>query len=263
MAVKPFPLINKSEHESIVEQVRQALDKWQDEWCAAPVPAIVKIMDAGSANTLDAIWKLYRAAAQIGVAVVLQSDWTLGAKSLITGTRAAAEANGELGSLTVNQFLRSLAMALLHKPGTVAGKEPPVIELGADDDHVASVADGVRVRCEIGADNAFELYLWAGLVESWIANIDRPDTRSATLTRAAEAIHGRSVSLEAVLGEAELTLDELQTLGIGDVIRLDRKLEEPLTIRLSDAAICAGYLGTAGDRKAVQLTAVDESLNRG
>ena len=65
--------------------------------------------------------------------------------------------------------------------------------------------------------------------------------------------------LEVYAGESELALPELATLAIGDVIKLDRRLEDPALVKLgAGAPLCAGHLGTDGNHKAVQLAALHD-----
>jgi len=60
---------------------------------------------------------------------------------------------------------------------------------------------------------------------------------------------------EAVAGEAELALEELTTLAVGDVIRLNRKISEPLQLRVrGGGVVCAARLGSTTGRTALQLT---------
>jgi flagellar motor switch protein FliM len=57
-------------------------------------------------------------------------------------------------------------------------------------------------------------------------------------------------------GEAELVLDELRGLSEGVVIKLDRRLDQPLSVRLTgDGVVCTGHLGSNGSQRAVQVIA--------
>jgi flagellar motor switch protein FliM len=110
------------------------------------------------------------------------------------------------------------------------------------------------VRCQLGEAMDLWLRLSPPLVDACLGSLDAP-RKEVPLSGAVQAMRNQCVALNVLLGEAEVTLAELQTLGVGDVLRLDRRVSEPLAVRLSDErVICAAHLGTRGDRKAVQLT---------
>jgi flagellar motor switch protein FliM len=63
------------------------------------------------------------------------------------------------------------------------------------------------------------------------------------------------VELRAVLGQAELTLDELSSLQVGDVIALDRRARDPVELLIGENAFCRARAGLAGQLVAVELIA--------
>ena len=258
MAVQPFLLINHTERVSVVANVQKALHVWEEEWFAASARLTVVLVDGSDVR--EHTWKSYKTTGRASVSISMPEDWHRGATSWITGNAGVVEKDGEVAAVVMNQLLRSLAAALL---GTMGDKALPIIEVEAPADHSFTAAGGVFVQCRAETGIEFRLWLSPDVVEDWVAHIGVPNAHRISLMPARQAIAERTVSVEAILGEAELTLDELQTLGIGDVIRLDRRLDEPLTVRISSAVACAGFLGTAGEQKAVQLTSIDESFNRG
>ena len=68
------------------------------------------------------------------------------------------------------------------------------------------------------------------------------------------ALASTKVTAEAVLGQAELSFADLSNLGVGDVVILDRPLQEPVDLRLSGGQrIGRGRLSRNGGRVAIQL----------
>jgi flagellar motor switch/type III secretory pathway protein FliN len=64
----------------------------------------------------------------------------------------------------------------------------------------------------------------------------------------------QSVTVEAWLGEAELELGALRTLAVGDVLRLDRRIDDGPVLKLSGTALpCTAQLGVQGGKIAVEL----------
>lgn len=71
------------------------------------------------------------------------------------------------------------------------------------------------------------------------------DADTAQLVLRKEALAAKKVGLYVTLGEAEITIDELSNLKVGDVIGLDKHLDEPLIMeRKGEKARFNGFLGS-------------------
>ena len=78
----------------------------------------------------------------------------------------------------------------------------------------------------------------------------RPLTPAATLA----AFQKATAPLEAIVGHAELSLGDLAHLQPGDVLLLDTRLLDPLTLRIASGAVTLPIaLGTGDGARAVQL----------
>jgi len=77
---------------------------------------------------------------------------------------------------------------------------------------------------------------------------DKPVSRLAAL---------RSVTLvtEGILGRAELTLDDIGDLAVGDVVILDRPIDDPVQLRIltTGQIVREGHLIRTGNHVAIQL----------
>lgn len=74
------------------------------------------------------------------------------------------------------------------------------------------------------------------------------------LAKTYEALSNQRVALNVVLGEAELTLADVVALQVGDVIRLDKSLDEPLYLREASSEIYfSGHLGQCDGSFAFQI----------
>lgn len=64
----------------------------------------------------------------------------------------------------------------------------------------------------------------------------------------------RSVHIVAHLGEAEIDIGTLQSLEVGDVIKLGTRINQPAQLFSNDGTpLCHGYLGTRDGHKSLQL----------
>ena len=61
------------------------------------------------------------------------------------------------------------------------------------------------------------------------------------------------VEVQAILGQAEFSLDELSSLRVGDVIALDRSAQDPVDIVLQDRKLFRARAGVAGQWVAIEL----------
>ena len=64
------------------------------------------------------------------------------------------------------------------------------------------------------------------------------------------------IEIEALLGSTSITISELNALVAGDVLTLDRQINEPVAIRVNDRIIGRGQIVTVNDRFAVRITEV-------
>jgi flagellar motor switch protein FliM len=58
---------------------------------------------------------------------------------------------------------------------------------------------------------------------------------------------------QVVLGSAELNLDEVLALKVGDVIQLDSKMDEPLVLQVANQRLFKVHIGKVGTNLAVQV----------
>lgn len=92
-----------------------------------------------------------------------------------------------------------------------------------------------------------------GIARSYLANLPLNPRESKPLAKINDAIGHVVVQLEVAAGTADLSLRELNSLSIGDVIKLDAKLDRPVRVLLGKQKICSAFLGARKGKKAVIL----------
>ena len=72
-----------------------------------------------------------------------------------------------------------------------------------------------------------------------------------------EAIGDNTVALRAVVGEASMSVNELTELALDDVLVLDQRLSDLVTLvsPASGIAVTTGNLGRSGARRAIKIAA--------
>jgi hypothetical protein len=73
-----------------------------------------------------------------------------------------------------------------------------------------------------------------------------------------DAVGENVVELRAVVGEASMSMTELAELAVDNVLVLDQRLTEPVTLVSpgTGAAVAAGNLGRSGARRAIKVAGI-------
>jgi len=64
------------------------------------------------------------------------------------------------------------------------------------------------------------------------------------------------VQIEALLGDARLTVAELKQLSAGDTLPIDRQINEAVDLRVNGHIVARGEIVTIDDKFAVRITQV-------
>ena len=80
----------------------------------------------------------------------------------------------------------------------------------------------------------------------------------AVMTRAAitESVLKTTVSVEPVLGQATLSLEDVARLQVGDVVTLGTNHDEPIEVRVGGVPRFAGKPGKKGEQSSVQIVSL-------
>ncbi|WP_316369613.1 FliM/FliN family flagellar motor C-terminal domain-containing protein [Candidatus Thiodiazotropha sp. CDECU1] len=97
-------------------------------------------------------------------------------------------------------------------------------------------------------------------VERYLEAQESPaQTSPQKLTRLHAALANQKLSARVSLGSAALSLGELATMRIGDVVALDKHIDEPALMRLGfNGDACDGFIGTKGESLAIRLSRVGD-----
>jgi flagellar motor switch/type III secretory pathway protein FliN len=162
-------------------------------------------------------------------------------------TKAAESMLREIETSAVGALLQPLAES----------KDGKSADIPRPEEYSAPGSGYFFARCQIGDTLELGVLLWPGTVRRWLEkDAPKPARMPGNTVSRSSALDTQTVSVEIVAGEAELVLEELRGLSEGVVIKLDRRLDQPLSVRLvGDGVVCAGHLGSNGSRRAVQVIA--------
>jgi flagellar motor switch/type III secretory pathway protein FliN len=147
---------------------------------------------------------------------------------------------------------------------------------------------GVEERARVTVERlpAANLADWSRLARAWVLNVRaaangrsftvlvsaariealapaRGISRPNPLDSRRDAISDNSVSLRAVVGEASMSVNELAELALDDVLVLDQRLGETVTLvsPVSGTTVTTGNLGRSGARRAIKIAGPAASRN--
>ncbi len=263
MGIQPHKIINRSERVLIERRLLAVLSEWAERYVAAPIAPSCRMRLAEekpdeSVPPVAAWWRCEHGGVQL-LALGLPDDWPSALCRLLL---PAAVSEGV--ALSEGSVLRSLGIELVQELGenlldTLRGaksaarrqwrEEPMAMPPGS------TAARVFAVTCEFGEALAIQLRIEAATIEACLGAGTAPLPRGLPKGRLSDALRSERVTLEAVLGKAELSAVELMSVRVGDVIKLNRALHEPLELHVrGGGVVCGARLGLHVGRPALQLT---------
>lgn len=84
--------------------------------------------------------------------------------------------------------------------------------------------------------------------------VQKSAAASTPLTDPITMILNKPISLTAILGQAQIDIGTLQSIAIGDVIRVQTRIDQPATLATREGiTLCQGYVGSRNNYKSLQL----------
>jgi flagellar motor switch/type III secretory pathway protein FliN len=261
VTTRNFILLNRTELRALTDRVSGALARWQREWCAADVRRPEPLSDAtpDAAFIATCRWRT-GTAANFGVSVGCAATSPDTFISLLVGDGVRGT-NGEAAPTAATELERSALEALIASlfDDVAPAAKRTAIEWDSEPPSERSFdrrRGNFAVRLRLGKVDIV-VALSAAIVEEFLKAQPRVRQFGNPPTSARAALATQRVVVEVHAGAAQLTIAELASLGVGDVITLDRPLDRPLDVRAANGgAFCSGHLGVRDDRKAVLLTAI-------
>jgi flagellar motor switch protein FliN len=87
------------------------------------------------------------------------------------------------------------------------------------------------------------------------------DTVKVATARDLDAVYEIPVRISAVLGQAQMQVNQLLKLGRGAVVELDRKVGEPIDIYVNNRLVARGEVVIVEERLGVTMTEIIKSNN--
>jgi hypothetical protein len=245
MQPQPFLVLGDRDRARMVQWGQACADAWAARWLARggaapgvawhdpPQPDTWLVADAGEGQT---------------VAVGYTDEWLGELGMLLAGEDRAQPGPSELTCEIARTALRELVLCLC------GGAQTQVQWRGDVPAQTGPGSGFVTLACRFSDDSpALTLLAWPQHAASLIRTPARV-AHSDRLMPTSRALESRPVRVDALVGSAELALAELASLAPGDVLVLDRRLEQPALLVLgSEPAFAAGYLCASGGQRALEV----------
>jgi len=261
VSIRPYKLINRSESEALTARLSGAARRWSDEYAAGDLPVSCRLLSSeeiADRMTQPEEWLTGTSTSGPSLAIGSSADWPRRLLGLLLAKHPAADRVDagtlarELCGLALQDFGRRIVESVSAGPRAASGLG---WSLGQQPTGIRAECGFVVAWCQIGADANLLVVLWPATVHPSVSPALNRRVTAPAVEPLSRALQDEVVVLCALAGVAELAVDELTTLSVGDVIRLDRKISEPLDVHVEGGSrVCAARLGSHHGRKALQLT---------
>lgn len=254
---RAFRLLGETDHTVFQQTFGRIADDWSREWFAAS-PVVLFEPDSAAPDVLpDAEeWVVIGRPPECWVAWHLREGaWRDLARWLFNGAPGPSAKPGPLAEAVLRDCLCDLSARVLTDAGFTELWESVSIQAGSS----LRVGYGSgAVFGSLAGDLPRQPLAFGGALVEAIVSTQRTLPAllpaPALVKREASIRNGRT-GIEIILGEAELSLAELATISVGDVIRLDALHRHPLRMQTRDGQLVGHIeLGTRGEHKAAQFT---------
>jgi hypothetical protein len=248
MNVRPFRLVGESDRVALRSALRDSMSAWVQAWFSQ-APQVNLEFDSqpetGIARGWLAVgelpdrWIAWRQDSALAKAML---------RHLFPGTGAGSSA-GSLGDAVVRDCMADLAGSCLAAAGM------PANSLNCDPTSLPVGYGSGSQFARLTGDSFDQALAFGGAVVEALAAASRPIPAVGSLQARLSAIGAGKVRLEVTLGDAELSLAELASIAVGDVIALDSSPRDPLAVRTGDGQPAFhAHLGRNAERKVLQVS---------
>ena len=262
MTIRPYKLVNRTERGILTARLTDGMRRWSTRYALDDAQIHCTLVLPGEDTAQIPEPREWILAARDGapvLAIGLPEDWPRGLAGLVLTERQSALDPAGL------QLMRELGAGLLEELGQSVldaalaihpAQEGLAWSRAAAPAFAGGPADGqVFGHCRLGDALDLIITIWPQTVQRCLAADAPRRAAAAPVEPLSGALQAQIVVLDAIAGEAELALEELTTLAVGDVIRLNRKISEPLQVCIrGGSVVCAARLGASKGRTALQLT---------
>lgn len=255
MDTYPYRLINKSELALIEDVFAPVFSAWEMEWgfegkAKLNAGTYASLMDSPTMSDYLGVW--LQAENNDGSWLAVKMDQMDVRGAFLLTTDCSFDCINK--SSIISDISRSmLSRLLLHLFMLSTGEPGPVSEdrlIAVLPEYISRPGAGaVWLNYQLGT-SAIDLVLSPEIVAGLLEQSTERTVVQEPLTTRTLAIKNEIVSLEVLLGSAEITLGDIGSISVGDVLRINTKVGDKLDVVLSGRKISQCQLGYCNQYKA-------------
>lgn len=263
MAAHPYKMLNASERAMLTARVGEGAHAWAQEHLISGEPVRCMLLTSEEAAAELAEEREWisggRAPGSEVMAIGLPCDWPRDlARVVLTGRSALNLDPAGLALMRAagTRLIDALAHAILAAclPGHPHEARLSWTRIGTPSVDAHAGSGYGLLRCQLRESPSLLILLRPGAVLECLGPWPMSKGAPAALEPRSRAMRSEPVVLDAVAGEAEIAVEDVTTLAVGDVLRLDRAISEPLQVRVrGGGTVCSARLGALEGRAALQL----------
>ncbi|WP_137939842.1 FliM/FliN family flagellar motor switch protein [Chitinivorax sp. B] len=253
MDVRPFFLLSQSYIAGLQSRIRTGIQHWESRW-GTQIPNTLQIRSPQSlpSNDRQGVWQTWYGQAGLSVLVKSEDVERFCDQVLFADRRQTSLSDRHLESglapLVVSQaaadFVQQLLSAVREQPYAAQHHEQPT---ALPTEIFRAGADVLLISWADTQGKPLNL-LVTGLPTPAIRSLGRPNQSWR------QAIGKQHLQVKVELGQVELTVGQIETLRLGDVVKLDQSLDAPLLVRDDqDTPIFHCHPGTQHGHRAISL----------
>ncbi len=217
--------------------------EWSEAWFVGAVASVSNVRTIGAAE--EAATQLDLKIGGLHAALVVSGAAKRNLFGASLGVDPSRQTSSETDTRLLDAFARKIGQNLLNMLDAIFSRNP---------NGVGKVK--VAITLSIGSREILDIivpdHLLVPVLKAGLGSTRRP----APLTgRRTDALRRTKLVARAVLGYADLSLSEVRELCTGDVLILDRTLEDPIELRVAGDGppVARGKIRRNGDKISIQL----------
>ena len=265
MPIWAYKLFTKNELTHIQSQLDGAVRLWAASWFVLSDHGLTTAVDTGhhfhseNATAVDAAWDVLATSDVQWVAVRSAGKSCNAIQGVLTGTSTETTETCDDASVMAEELVSRLLLDLAgHAMDRALGRVGQPV---SRESHKRTLPEYVwrygsgAIHVEVGIQQwTISLILSPEIVDHCLSSLTLARRELGPLITINKAISPTKVNLEVAAGTAELSIGELRSISVGDVIRLKTKLDQPVAVMLGKEKLCSAFLGAYKGKKAVLLT---------
>jgi len=257
MKSRLFRLYGASVEDKVLNYARSVVHAWAESWTghgvsdSAPGARLLDVSVASGQN-----WRHLVSDTEYQLGINTEGDWVGGIPEILYGSVCAESRHSHTGVLAqelLDSMFVDLAMRSLKSPASTEPRPEHLITAPMNAEAMLPGAGFMVVRISVTTTHHLWLLMSPQFIDSIVGTIDRKPSKTLMVSPV-QAIGGRRITLQLAVGSGEISIEELSSLAVGDVIPLERKLNEKINVCISgDRPVCSGFIGVKQGKVAVQL----------